>query len=109
MRSVLGITDVCRAIEVIIANNITENKIYNITSINDSIMNFAKKVQALSGADLVVNDSFKTDYSFHCSPQLFEKDYEFKFQDTVESIYNELIENYNKIQFNIDRKVISYV
>lgn len=109
MRSVLGVTDACRAIETIISKDNINHKIYNVTSVNDSIMNFATEVQRLSGAELIVNDSFKTDYSFYCSTELFENDYDFKFTDTTESIYNELMENYERIQFNIDRGAVLYV
>lgn len=109
MRSVLGMTDLCRAIETIVASDQQTNKIYNITSENDSIINFGKKIQSLSGAELIVNDTFKTDYSFQCSTNLFEKDYNFKFMDTAESIFTELVENYEKIKFNVDRGAILYV
>lgn len=109
MRSVLGVTDACLAIEKIISTGEIKRKIYNITSVNDTIMNFALEVQKLAGAELIVNDSFKTDYSFYCSTELFEQDYNFKFQDTVESIYTELMENHHSIKFNIDRGPIVYV
>lgn len=109
MRSVLGLNDACRAIETIIRHNNIKKNIYNITSVNDCIMNFAKTIQKFSGAELVINDSFKTDYSFHCSAAAFEQDYNFTFMDTTESIYNELINYYKLIQFNIDRGAITYV
>jgi nucleoside-diphosphate-sugar epimerase len=109
MRSVLGVNDACRVIETIIAHNQIHRPIYNVTSVNDNIMNFATRVQQLSGADLIVNDSFHTDYSFYCSTELFEKDYNFQFTDTTDSIYDELMENYGLIEFNIDRGAVMYV
>jgi nucleoside-diphosphate-sugar epimerase len=107
MRSILGINDACRAIENIISKGIVNN-IYNLTSLNDKIVNFGIKIQNITNSELIINDSFKTDYSFNISNTLFEKDYNFKFQDTVESIYQEIIDNYNKIIVNGKRVKINY-
>ena len=107
-RSVLGLNDLCCAIDKIIEVDIIKNKIYNLTSISDTIINFGYEVKRLTDSELIVNDSFKTDYSFNCSAELFEKDYNFKFGDTIESIYNDIIINYDSILFNTKREKITY-
>jgi nucleoside-diphosphate-sugar epimerase len=107
-RSVLGLNDLCCAIDKIIEVDIIKNKIYNLTSISDKIINFGYEVKRLTDSELIVNDSFKTDYSFNCSAELFEKDYNFKFGDTIESIYNNIITNYDSILFNTKREKITY-
>ena len=107
-RSVLGLNDLCRAIDKIIEVDVIKNKIYNLTSISDKIINFGYEVKRLTDSELIVNDSFKTDYSFNCSAELFEKDYNFKFGDTIESIYNDIIINYDNILFNTKRGKITY-
>lgn len=107
-RSVLGISDFCRALEQVIFTDTIKHRIYNITSVNDTIANFGKAVQKLSHTELIVNNKFTTDYSFNCSSALFERDFDFKFMDTVESIYTDLIMNHEKIVFNIDRTGILY-
>ena len=107
-RSVLGLNDLCCAIDKIIEVDIIKNKIYNLTSISDKIINFGYEVKRLTDSELIVNDSFKTDYSFNCSAELFEKDYNFKFGDTIESIYNDIITNYDSILFNTKREKITY-
>lgn len=107
MRSILGINDTCRAIENIISKGIINN-IYNLTSLNDKIINFGIKIQNITNSKLTINDNFKTDYSFNVSNALFEKDYDFKFQDTVESIYQEIVDNYDKIAINGKRIKINY-
>ena len=107
-RSVLGLNDLCCAIDKIIEVDIIKNKIYNLTSISDKIINFGYEVKRLTDSELIVNDSFKTDYSFNCSAELFEKDYNFKFGDTIESIYNDIITNYDNILFNNKREKINY-
>ena len=107
-RSVLGLNDLCCAIDKIIEVDIIKNKIYNLTSVSDKIINFGYEVKRLTDSELIVNDSFKTDYSFNCSAELFEKDYNFKFGDTIESIYNDIITNYDSILFNTKREKINY-
>ena len=107
-RSVLGLNDLCCAIDKIIEVDIIKNKIYNLTSVSDKIINFGYEVKRLTNSELIVNDSFKTDYSFNCSAELFEKDYNFKFGDTIESIYNDIIINYDSILFNTKRQKITY-
>jgi nucleoside-diphosphate-sugar epimerase len=107
-RSVLGLNDLCCAIDKIIEVDVIKNKIYNLTSVSDKIINFGYEVKRLTDSELIVNDSFKTDYSFNCSAELFEKDYNFKFGDTIESIYNDIIINYDSILFNTKREKITY-
>lgn len=109
MRSVLGISDVCKAVIKIISEDVIKNRVYNITSINDKIMKFGIKIKELTNSELTINESsFKTDYSFSCSSELFEKDYNFEFEDSVESIYNDIITNYDNILFNNKRGKIIY-
>jgi UDP-glucose 4-epimerase len=108
MRSVLGISDTCRAIEKIISEDNIKNKIYNLTSLNDKIINFGLAIQKITDSELIINDNFKTDYSFNVSNALFENDYNFKFEDTIESIYNDIITNYNNIINSSKRIKINY-
>lgn len=109
MRAVLGITDLCRAVSTIISNDHIPNKIYNLVSVNDTILNFGKTIQLLTDSNLVVNDKYKTDFSFNCSSQRFQDDYNFKFLDTTESIFNELVTNKDNVIINLKRGRISYV
>jgi len=107
-RSVLGITDLCRAVDKILEVDIIKNKIYNLTSINHKIIDFGLTIQNITNSEITVNDTFKTDYSFNCSSELFEQDYDFKFQDTIETIYQEIVNNYQDIVSNIKREKKSY-
>jgi len=108
VRSILGIIDACKSIETIIKNDFKENKIYNITSFNDKIINIGLKITEITNSDIILNDEYKTEYSWDCLNSLFEKDYNFKFEDSIESIYNDIITNYNEIMFNNKRSKIIY-
>jgi UDP-glucose 4-epimerase len=103
MRAILGINDLCRAMKALIDGGKPVNKIYNWASINDTILNFGNKIQQLTGCELIVENKNTTNYSFNCSTKLFENDYNFKFTDTVESIYNDIVNNYDKIVVNVKR------
>ena len=107
-RSVLGLNDLCRVIDKILKTDVIKNKIYNLSSVQGKIINFGLEIKRLNDSDLIINDSFKTDYSFNCSSELFEKDYDFKFEDTIESIYNDIVINYDNILFNTKRGKVSY-
>jgi nucleoside-diphosphate-sugar epimerase len=101
-RSILGMSDLCRSIHAIIKHGI-KNSVYNLTSVNDTIINFGKKIQTISGCELEIDNSFQTDYSFNCSNLKFRNDYGFDFEDTVETIYNDIVTRYGEIIFNKKR------
>lgn len=102
-RSVLGLNDLCRAISKILENDIVNNKIYNITSLNGTILEFAKIVKDLRNCDLIISDLITTSYGFNCSNSLFENDYNFTFNDTIETIHIDILNNLDNILFNSKR------
>ena len=103
-RSVLGMSDLCRVFSTILAEDTIKNKIYNITSINAKIIEFAQDIQRRTNCKLIVSDKFPTNYSFNCDNSLFQNDYGFKFQDNVASIYDEIITNRDFIISNVLRE-----
>ena len=107
-RSILGMNDTCRAIETIINEDNIKNRKYNLSSFSDKIINFGLTIKNISRSELIINDSFQTDYSFNCSSELFSTDYNFEFQDTVESIYNDIVLNNENIITNYKRTKINY-
>jgi len=104
LRAVLGITDLCRAFSTLLAQDKIKHKIYNLVSLNSKIIDFGKAIQSITGCDLEINNTFQTNYSFNCSSALFEHDYGFKFTDTVETIYRDIVDNYNNILINSKRE-----
>jgi hypothetical protein len=100
--------DACRTIETLIKQDNIKNKKYNLSSFSDKIINFGLAIKNLTNSELIVNDSFQTDYSFNCSSELFSNDFNFKFQDTVESIYNDIESNIGNIITNHKRTKIIY-
>jgi len=102
-RSVLGMKDLCRSIHAILESDTIKNRIYNITSLNAKIIEFAEKIKNINGGELIVNDSLPTNYSFNCDSSLFQTDYNFKFNDTVETIFVDISKNLHMIVSNLKR------
>ena len=103
MRALLGLNDLCKAILYIINSDINGNKVYNLSSINKSILEFGEVIQKFTGAELIINDSLKTGYSFQSSSDLFINEFGFTFNDSVESIFSEIKDNLSNIKFNVKR------
>lgn len=102
-RSLLGINDLCNAIEKIIVTDQVKSAVYNITSFSNTIHGIAKEIQSLNNCEVIVNNSLSTSYSFTVTNNKFESDFKFKFTDTIESIYSELVDNLNKIKIKSNR------
>ena len=102
-RSLLGIDDLCNAIEKIVITKNIKSDVYNIISCSYAIVELAKKIQSINGCELVVNDSLSTSYSFTVTNEKFESEFKFKFVDTVDSIYRNLINNIDQIKIKSNR------
>jgi UDP-glucose 4-epimerase len=109
-RSILGIDDLSRCFIKLIQSDNIKNKVYNLSSFNDTILNIAQKMHMFSTSELIINESlFQTDYSFNCSSELFQTEFNFEFIDSVESIFDGISKNFNKIIINKKREKQYYV
>jgi len=102
-RSLLGLNDLCNAIEKIVVTDHIKSNIYNLVSFSNSILDLAKNIQQLNDCKLIVNEHLSTSYSFTVTNNKFESDFKFKFTDTVESIYNELTQNFDSVKSKSNR------
>lgn len=106
-RSVLGIDDLCFAIKEILVQGI-KRPIYNLVSMRGTILKFGNDLAEYTNSNLIINSSMKTGYSFNCSSELFSEDYNFKFKNTVEDIYLDIVNNLDSIEINEKRSIIHY-
>jgi len=100
-RPILGINDLCRAVEAIL-NGPDAPGIYNLASFNSRVSEIAQKIGKLMDAEIVVHenppeqiDNVKTQtkaYDFSINCEKFKKTFNFKFNDTVESIVHDVWE-----------------
>ena len=118
MRPILGITDLCRAIETIVESNEDKRGLYNLASFNKTAEQIAYEVADVMGVEVkeyevdptqIKNTKSQTKaYNFSISTLKFRREYKFKFQDTVESITSGLIENWSSMEKTDRSEAINY-
>jgi len=107
-RPILGIKDLCRAVETIVEEGNYENRgIYNIASFNSTALEIAQTVAKILNVDLevtetlpdiVTNVKLQTKaYNFRINSLKFTNMFNFHFEETIESVVESLVENFNKI------------
>jgi nucleoside-diphosphate-sugar epimerase len=100
-RAILGISDLCKSIEKIIASTEDKRGMYNIASFNTTSEEIAYEVGRLIDIPVIeleidptveiINTKLQTaSYDFQIDTTKFEKEFDFEFKDTIESIVNEL-------------------
>lgn len=100
-RPILGIRDLCFAIEKIITSP-DRRGIYNLASFNSTIENIVDELCRIYPR-IVVKDQGSTDlvYNFSIQTRKFCNTFDFHFQDTIESIITELALQWDKMSKSI--------
>ncbi len=118
MRPILGIKDLCRAIEAIIDCDSDKRGIYNLASFNNTSEGIAKGVShvmcmpvleyKVSDLEKITNVKLQTTaYNFAIDSSKFETEFGFKFEESIESITQSLVdgfENCERTNRNIIKK-----
>jgi nucleoside-diphosphate-sugar epimerase/2-polyprenyl-3-methyl-5-hydroxy-6-metoxy-1,4-benzoquinol methylase len=123
-RPILGIDDLCKGIKKIIDFGTNLNSgIYNLNSLNSSVDSIAKIVSNKCNVPIeyiecnvqnkkIVNFKLQTKaYDFQINSKKFETIFDFKFTETIDTIVDSLLDNWNSIlQFKnrLDDKYNSY-
>ena len=107
MRPILGINDLCRAIESIVELKEDKRGLYNLASFNKTAEQIAYEVADVMGVEVKEYEADPTQvknvksqtkaYNFSISTLKFRKEFKFKFQDTVESLATGLKENWDSM------------
>jgi nucleoside-diphosphate-sugar epimerase len=105
-RPILGLEDLCRAIEQIVLNGTRATSgLYNLASFNSTAREIAQKVAKELNAHIILQqplplDQCKTNYklqstayNFSMNTQKFSKAFNFEFKDTIGSIVKSLKDN----------------
>jgi hypothetical protein len=90
----LGIEDLCRAIEHCIDAPVPG--IYNLSSFNSTVGEIATAVSKKLGAEIVDKGNTANAYDFALDTTLFEQTYDFTFRETPATIVDSLIQNYTQ-------------
>jgi nucleoside-diphosphate-sugar epimerase len=93
-RAMLGIEDLCRAVERCIEQPVPG--IYNLSSFNATVGEIAEAVSRKLGAEIIDNGNTANAYDFALDTTLFEQTFDFEFEETPDTILNGLIEHYGE-------------
>ena len=119
MRPILGIVDLCRAVRTIIRDGSkNESGLYNLASFNKTAEQIAHEVGDVMNVPVIeyetdptnitnVKNQTKT-YNFSISTLKFRKTFKFKFKETVESITESLINNWDTMKKTDRSKAFNY-
>lgn len=99
-RAILGINDLCRALDIIIDTTIEPGQ-YNLASFNSTVGEIANKVVEHTGARILEHPDDKIAYDFELSTDKFTKATGFVFTDTVESLIKGLHDQIDNIHFDV--------
>ncbi len=115
MRPILGINDLANAVVKIVESDEDKRGIYNLASFNKTAEQIAYGVSSVSNVPVkeyesdpfsIKNSKLETkSYNFSIDSTKFCKEFNFEFEETIESITQELLKNFNEIKFT-DRSSI---
>lgn len=109
-RSLLGLGDLCRAVERIIECGEDRRGIYNLASLSASVGEIASCVAGLLGAeDVTAADAAVTPYCFRLDTALFRSRFSFDFHDDVASMVAELTARRREATPTQRREPLAYV
>jgi UDP-glucose 4-epimerase len=93
-RALLGINDLCRAVETIIER--PKSGIYNLASFNTTVEKIATSVAARLDVKLINQGTTPKAYDFGLDCSLFERKFNFKFTDTPATIVDSLVDKFSE-------------
>jgi nucleoside-diphosphate-sugar epimerase len=107
-RPILGIEDLCAAISTIIQKGTYENRgFYNLASFNSTAEKISRIVAEQTGAELEIVDELPKTitnvklqtkaYNFLIDSTLFEQTFDFEFKETIGSIVESLVKNFDNM------------
>lgn len=108
IRPILGINDLCRAMETIIKSEIDLRGIYNLASFNHTIGEIGTRVGKEMDVKVNICDPqrftevlgshiHKATYNIIVSCKKFKQNFGFLFQDTIETITKDIKDNYSSV------------
>ena len=108
MRPILGLNDLCGAVETIIDHDKDKRGLYNLASFNKTAEQIAYEVGSVMNVPVIEYESDPSNitntkiqtktYNFSISTLKFIKTFKFKFKETVESITESLINNWDTMK-----------
>jgi len=92
-RPILGISDISKAMTKIIEEPISG--VYNLASFNDTVQSISTYISNSLDANIEETINISGAYDFNMSTDKFQSEYNFNFDESIESIVNELVDKDN--------------
>ena len=118
MRPILGINDLCRAVDAIIECDEDKRGLYNLASFNKTAEQIAYEVADVMGVEVLEFEADPTQikntknqtkaYNFSISTLKFRKEFGFKFKDTVEGLATELKDRWDDMKKTNRSEAVDY-
>lgn len=100
-RPLLGIKDLCRAIEAILTGN-GKPGVYNVASFNSTVLDIAQAVGRIMDVPIEQLPDSPT-YDFSMDTGKFERTFGFTFTDTIDSIVEDLLQQHRTTGLEVRR------
>lgn len=109
-RAILGLNDLCRAFSAILAKPPEGQNIYNVCSFDSTIWDIYSKVEEAAGTNILTRLPGSKTYDFRMFNHKFREEFNFEFEDTVESICQELksLTHWDKSVYNRSTNLVTY-
>lgn len=99
-RGILGLNDLCNAIETIIKAKKNNSGIYNLASFNSSVRDISQHIANHFNCKIdIKNNTEDITYNFKLDTNKFCKNYNFEFKDSISSIIDQISIDFDKINF----------
>lgn len=95
-RPILGMRDLVNAVRTIVESNEDKRGVYNVASFNTNIRDAGKSVARILGCPLEESKGEKS-YDFCINTDKFIKAYNFKFNETLDSIVRSIVDNKDQL------------
>lgn len=105
-RPILGISDLSNAVKTIIDRPVPG--IYNLASFIDTVENISLGVSTILASSVQETLNTSGAYDFVMNIDKFKETYNFSFNQTIDSIVNELVNNFEKTKFSDRNRFINY-
>lgn len=104
-RAILGITDLCKAVLKITQDeDIKKSGIYNLASFNTTVGDIGRFISNKLNCEIEIsNNNTNKLYDFKLNTSKFEKNFNFLFKDTIESISESILNDFENVNF-VERK-----
>lgn len=105
-RPILGISDLSNAVKTIIDRPVPG--IYNVASFIDTVENISLGVSNILASSVQETLNTSGAYDFVMNTDKFKEAYNFSFNASIDSIVNELVNNFEKTKFSDRNRFINY-